>query len=156
MKLIKMRADVTADELLAMLKNSEETNKGVRFDDKKGTPEMKLTERQGKIKIGCEFVGGATKDNAFISGTKFSGKIVEKNGGCEIRGIITTAPIFHFVLFLMFAVFIVMCIVNRGFNAVPICLIVFDIFMYKDEFRKQGIIERYIARAVKRAEKKEK
>ena len=33
-----------------------------------------------KLKIKCEYIGGATKDNAFIDGTRFSGRITEKNG----------------------------------------------------------------------------
>ena len=81
------------------------------------------------------------------------GKITEKNGKTEIKGVITTALVFHLMLAVMVAVFVAVCIAKRGFNVVPICLIVFDVFMYKDEFKKQGIIERYLARAVKRLEK---
>ena len=68
---------------------------------------------------------------------------------------ITTAPIFHAFLILFFVASVVAMIVMRGFNAVPICLIIFDVFMHKDEFRKQGIIARYISRAAKRAVKKQ-
>ena len=34
-------------------------------------------------------------------------------------------------------------------NFVPIILFFFSIFMFKDEFRKQGIIKRYIFRSLK-------
>ena len=107
----------------------------------------------GKLKIKCEYIGGATKDNAFIDGTSFVGKIAEKNGKTEIKGVITTPLIFHLILAVMFIAFVAVCISKQGFSIVPLCLIVFDVFMYKDEFKKQGLIERYIARAVKRLEK---
>ena len=152
MKTVRYKSSVTREELIALLRNNDAVNKNVRFDEKRGTPHIHVRENGDKIKLTCEYMGGATKDNAFISGTSFSGKIRECEGGCEIKGVITTAPIFHTVLLLMFAVFIAMCIIRRGFNVVPICLLAFDIFMYKDEFRKQGIIDRYIARAVRRAE----
>ena len=65
---------------------------------------------------------------------------------------IVLALFVHLFMFALFAVFIVMCIVNGGFNAVPVCLIVFDVFMFYREFKKQGLIKRYILRAVRRAE----
>ena len=153
MKFIKLESSAAREELLSMLSDNDRVNKNVVFDDKKGTPHMHVKESGGKIKIKCEYIGGATKDNAFIDGTRFLGKITEKNGKTEIKGVITTALIFHLMLAVMVAVFVAVCIAKRGFNVVPICLIVFDVFMYKDEFKKQGIIERYLARAVKRLEK---
>ena len=153
MKAFKYKVNATRDELVALLSNDGEVNKFVSITEKKGTPHMHVTARGEKVKIKCEYVGGASKDNAFIDGTRFSGKITEKNGKTEIKGVIATAVIFHLIMLLMFSAFIVMCIVRQGFSVVPICLVVFDIFMYKDEFKKQGIIERYIARAVKRLEK---
>ncbi len=149
MKAFKYKVNASREELLSLLSNDGEVNKFVRFSDKKGTPQMHVTSKSEKVKIKCEFVGGVSKDNAFLDGTKLHGKIVEREGYTEFSGVIMTAPIFHVLLFLMFAFFIAMCIVNRGFNVVPICLVIFDIFMYKDEFRKQGIIERYVYRAVK-------
>ena len=110
-------------------------------------------ETGGKIKIKCEYMGGATKDNAFIDGTVFRGKIIEKTGVTEIKGLITTAVIFHTILIAFFVAFVAVCIARQGFSIVPICLVIFDIFMYKDEFKKQGIIERYVYRAVKISER---
>ena len=153
MKFIKIETSASREELLDMLSDNDRVNKNVVFESKKGTPYMHVKESCGKLKIKCEYIGGPTRDNAFLDGTRFSGKIVERNGATEIKGVITTAVIFHVILFLMFSFFIAMCIVRRGFSVVPVCLLVFDIFMYKDEFKKQGIIERYIARAVKRLEK---
>ncbi len=153
MKIIKIHTTASRAELLEMLGNNEATNKNVVFNDKRGTPVMKLTEKGKRIIITCEFVGGPTKDNGFFAGTtKFSGTVSEYENGCVISGTVLTAPIFHAFLFLLLAVSVVMCIVMKAFNVVPICLVAFDIVMHLDEFRKQGIISRYIARAVKRAQ----
>ena len=153
MKLIRIEAPVRKEELISMLSDNDRVNKNVVFEDKKGTPHMHVKESLGRIKIKCEYIGGASKDNAFIDGTRFSGKIIEKGDKTEIKGVITTALVFHLILFAMFCAFICVCIARRGFSIVPLCLIIFDVFMYKDEFKKQGIIERYIARAVKRLER---
>ena len=150
MKFVRYCASVSSVELFDMLKNNEAVNKNVVFNDKRGTPHIHVKGSADKLRLTCEFMGGATKDNAFLSTTTFSGKIKDTDGGCEISGVITTAPIFHLVLLLMFAAFVVMCIIRQGFNVVPLCLVVFDIFMYWDEFRKQGIIDRYIKRATRR------
>ena len=150
MKFIKIKTDSKPEAIVSMLKDNETVNKNVKFDDKRGKPHIHVKDNNGKIKLTCEYLGGATKDNAFLSGTSFFGSIREKNGYTEIKGVITTAPIFHLCLFLMFAAFIVVCIVKEAFNVVPICLLIFDIFMYKDEFKKQGIIERYVKRAVRK------
>ena len=153
MKLIKLESSASKEELLAMLSDNDRVNKNAVADDKKGTPFMHVKESGGKIRIKCEYIGGATKDNAFIDGTRFSGRITEKNGKTEIKGVITTALIFHVILFAFFCAFIGVCIAKQGFSIVPICLLVFDFFMYKDEFKKQGLIERYIMIAVKRLER---
>ena len=151
MKLIKYKTDATADELVLMLSDNERVNKNVNISDKKGIPYIHCSRNGNKLKLTCEFKGGATKDNAFLSGTTaLRAKIIEKNGETQLRGVITTAPIFHAFLFSLLLVSIVMCVVNTTFNVTPICLAVFDLFMYKDEFRKQGIIERYTLRAIKR------
>ena len=155
MKIIKIYSTAPKNEVLSRLKDNDATNKNVRFDEKKGTPFIHVTEKDGKLKLKCEYVGRATKDNAFLEGTSFRGSIKERNGRTEISGVILTAPIFHLIFFAMFAFFVIACIVNGSFNVVPICLIVFDIFMYKDEFGKQGIIERYMKRAVRRIEERE-
>lgn len=149
MRSFRYKVNASRDELVELLSDNDKVNKGVTTEYKKGNPYMHVDTKGEKIKIRCEFIGGATKDNAFIDGTKLRGKIVERDGYTEFSGVIMTAPIFHAILILMFAAFIVMCIVKQGFNVVPICLVVFDIFMYKDEFKKQNIIDRYVFRAVK-------
>lgn len=154
MRSFRYKVNASRDELVELLSDNDKVNKGVNTEYKKGSPHMHVDANGEKIKIRCEFIGGATKDNAFIDGTKLRGKIIEKDGYSEFRGTIMTAPIFHAILILMFAAFVVMCIVKQGFNVVPICLVVFDIFMYKDEFKKQNIIDRYVFRAVKMINRK--
>ena len=95
---------------------------------------------------------GHKRDNGFIFGTAFYGKIKEKNGITKISGLITTELIFHFIFTVMLGVFIAQCIVMKGFSVIPVCLVIVDLFMFKEEFRKQGIIKRFILRAVNRAE----
>ena len=152
MKIIKISSTASRDELMAMLEDNEAVNKNVTFQATKGTPHIHLREKGKRIRLTCEFVGGATKDNAFLDGTRFIGKITDDENGSTVKGVITTAPIFHAVLIALFAAFVVMCIIRQGFNVVPLCLVAFDVFMYWNEFKKQGIIERYLKRAVKRLE----
>ena len=153
MKFIRYETTASKEELLSVLSDNERVNKSTQSETKKGTPHMHVKENGGKIKIKCEYMGGATKDNAFVDGTVFRGKITEKSGVTEIKGLISTAVIFHAVLIAFFVAFIAVCIARQGFSIVPICLVIFDIFMYKDEFKKQGIIERYVYRAVKISER---
>ena len=155
MKFVKHDLDVSRDELITLLGNSELVNKGISFPKLRGTPYMHLKEKANSLRITCEIRGGAMKDNAFIRGTAFYGVIKETGGKTTLRGIISTAPIFHALLTFMFIVFTVMSIYSGDFSPIPIILIIFDLFMYKDEFNKQGIIERYIARAVKKIRDKE-
>ena len=102
-----------------------------------------------KIKIKCEYKGRARKDNGFLEGTYFFGRFYEKNGVTFMKGIILTAPIYHTVLLLLFAFFIYRCIALRGFSIIPISLVLFSVFMFFEEFKKQGIIKKYIFRAFK-------
>lgn len=149
MKLIRYQTSASKEELLSVLSDNEKVNKNAGAETQRGTPHMHVKEKGGKIKIKCEYVGRAVKDNAFIDGTVFRGKITEKPGVTELKGLISTAVIFHVALIAFFIVFIALCIERQGFSIVPICVVLFDIFMYKDEFKKQGIIERYVYRAVK-------
>ena len=151
MKLINQKINASREQFLAFLCDNEATNKNVKFESKRGTPVMHVKENEGKISIKCEYVGGPTKDNAFLEGTSFKGRLKEKNGELFLSGILWTAPIFHTVLFLAFAVYIALCIMGGSFTPMPLIVILFDIFMYKDEFAKQGLIERYIQRANKRS-----
>ena len=39
-----------------------------------------------------------------------------------------------------------------GFSVVPICLLLFSLFMFKDEFKKQKLLCNYVLRAKRRAD----
>ncbi len=152
MKLIKVSSPLSSAVLTDMLKNSELVNQNVKFE--KYTPEMHTRESKSnpkKIRITCEIKNTATKDNGFLVGTYFSGKFTEKNGVTRLKGHIATAPIYHTILALILAFFVYRCISLGGINPVPVVLIIFDIFMFWREFKKQGMIERYIYRAFRRA-----
>ena len=97
-------------------------------------------------------IGGPTKDNGFLEGTYFVGKLTESDGKTRLRGIILTAPIYHTFLALLLAFYVYRCISLTAFNPVPLILLIFSLMMFKKEFEKQGTIERYLKRAVRKAE----
>jgi len=151
MKLVNIDFPASRDEVMEMLTDNERVNRNVRFDDYRGKPHMKFkTKENGKIKITCEMLGGPTKDNGFLVGTYFSGKLIEKDGRTKLKGIITTAPIYHLCLFALVVVFIIQCFKMSGFSVLPPIIVIFDIFMFKNEFKKQGYIKRYLYRALRR------
>lgn len=152
MKLIKLETDAPRDELLSVIKNSELVNDRVRFDENKGKPLVRVKEKKDWLKIKCEMVGGPNKDNGFLEGTYFVGKLTVREGKSYLRGIILTAPIYHTFLALLLAFYVYRSISLGGFNPVPLILFVFSIMMFKKEFEKQGTIERYLKRAMRKAE----
>ncbi len=149
MKFINIKLNAERDGVMTLLKNNERVNEGGCFNNDKGKPLMKFKEKADKVKITCEMIGGPSKDNGFIVGTYFSGKITEKDGITSIKGVITTAPIYHFVMLILFGLFILQCIKMQGFSIVPILLVVFSVFIFKDEYKKQEYIRRYLYRAAK-------
>ena len=156
MKFINVEFDAKRDEALQMLRNNERVNENVRFDESRGKPLMKIKEKNGdRISVTCEFIGGPSKDNGFLVGTYFSGKLTEKNGVTRLKGIILTAPIYHLFMIMLVAVFIIQCFKVKGFSVVPPMLVVFDLFMFKAEFQKQGYIKRYFLRASRRIRESE-
>ena len=156
MKFVNLTTEIPRDELLSLIKNHELVNDGVRFDEKIGRPAIKVKEKGEWLYITCELLDRITKDNGFIVGTYFWGRLKEKDEKTTLRGVILTAPIYHLVLLALFAVFIVMCIQKGGFSVIPVLLLAFDYFMFSLEFKKQGIIKRYLERCVKYAHKTNK
>ena len=150
MKLINMKIDAPRDEVLGIIKDNRRVNSNVKFDEKRGTPLMHVKEKGDKIKITCEMINRPTKDNAFLIGTYFSGKLTEKNGVCELRGAIVTAPIYHLVWAILLCILIWQCFYYTAISAVPILFVAFEVIMYSQEFRKQGYIKRYLLRAFSR------
>ena len=154
MKLINLESTVSRTELLDMISNSELVNEKVKFDENKGRPLIHLKTKGDRLRIKCEMVGGPTKDNGFLEGTYFVGKLTEKDGISRLRGVILTAPIYHTFIVLLMALFVMRCIQLGGFNPVPIILLIFSLMMFRGEFEKQGTIERYLKRALRKAEKR--
>ncbi|MBO7304093.1 MAG: hypothetical protein J6V09_02595 [Clostridia bacterium] len=155
MKFINLEFDGTREAALAILRDNERVNRGVRFDARHGKPVMRIKEKEnGKIRITCELTERPTKDNAFLVGTYFSGRLTESGGVTRLRGVITTAPIYHIFLLCLTVVFIIRCIQVGGFSPIPLIILAFNAFMFKDEWKKQGYIERYFARAAKRIKEK--
>ena len=69
MKIIKIYSEASKEELIKSLYDRERTNKNVVFNDKRGTPLMKVSQKADRITVTCEFVGGATRDNSFFEGS---------------------------------------------------------------------------------------
>ena len=154
MKLINLRSTKAPQELLRAISDNSFVSDGVKFNDKGTRPHMHVKDKgNGKIKIKCEIMGGPTKDNGFLEGTYFKGRIKEYEGGSKISGIIVTAPIFHLVLVVLSLIIIAQCIFLKAFNPIPLFAIIFDLFMFYNEFKKQGYIQRYLMRAISRLEK---
>ena len=154
MLLIRYDIHAPIEEVRASLSDNKKIVDDERFDTSKGYPKIHINEKGEKIKIKCEFTGRARKDNGFLEGTYLVGRFYEKNGITSLKGIVLTAPIYHTVLLALFAFFIYKCISLGGFSIVPICLVLFSAFMFYDEFRKQGIIKKYVFRAFKNTYKR--
>ena len=149
MKIVKLESYASRDELLGIIKNSELVNDRVKFDENKGKPLVHVKEKGEWLRIKCEMIGGPTKDNGFLVGTYFSGKLTEKDGETRLKGYLVTAPIYHAILIGFFVWFVVQCFMVGGFSPVPPLLVLFDVLLFKDEFKKQGYITRYLYRAVR-------
>ena len=137
------------DEVRRSLAENDKIVLDEKFDTSKGFPKIHIKEKGERVKIKCEFCGRARKDNGFLEGTCLFGRFYESDGKTKMKGVILTAPIYHSVLALLFAFFIYKCISLGGISIVPICLVLFSVFMFLDEFKKQGIIKRYVFRAFK-------
>ena len=154
MKRIKLRSTKSPEELLSAISDNDFVSEGVVFNQKGTKPYMHVKNKgNGKIKIKCEIMGGPTKDNGFLEGTYFKGKIVKTDSGSYIKGVILTAPIFHVIITVLTVAILLQCIYLKAINVVPVFAILFDIIMFKNEFKKQGYIERYLKRAIVRLEK---
>lgn len=149
MKLVNYKIHASFDDVNNALWESDLICSQEKFETSKGNLKFHIKEKNHRYKIKCEYMGGATKDNAFLEGTYFWGKLFQKNEEAVLRGIIVTAPIYHSIIALLLAFFVAQCIIKGGFTPVPLILFVFSIFMFKDEFKKQGVIKKYIFRAFK-------
>ena len=154
MKFVNVDFSASRDEVIGVLKDNERVNHNVRFDESRGKPFVKIAEKKdGRISVSCELLGGPSRDNGFIQGTRLRARLIEKDGITTLRGVILTEPIYHILLLALVAVFIVQCFRMSGFSVIPPILVIFDLFMFKNEFKKQGYIKRYILRASRRISK---
>ena len=116
---------------------------------------MNVSDKKGYVRSTCEMLGRATKDNAFgyLVGTYFTGRLIERNGVLTLKGVVLTAPIYHAFLAVLLFVLVYKSIQVGGVSLIPLFLLAFEVIMFKDEFRKQGYIKRYLNRAVKKFNK---
>ena len=150
MKLINLKIEAPRDEVLSFLSDNKRVNANVKFDEKRGTPLMHFKEKGEKLTVTCEMINRPTKDNGFLIGTYFKGKLTEKDGVTELRGVIVTAPIYHLIWFALLSVLIWQCFYYTAISALPVLFVAFEFIMYSQEFRKQGYIKRYFERAFSR------
>ncbi len=150
MKLLRLTAPKTRDEVLSMIRDHETVNDKVRFDEKRGRPIPVVREKGNLVKIKCNMLNAEIRDSGFLEGTYFIGTLKENSGSTTLSGVILTAPIYHSMLAAIMMIFVLRCISLGAFNPVPVILLLFSLIMFKSEFDKQGTIERYLARAFKR------
>ena len=146
---VNYKTTTKRDALISVIRDSNRVNERVKFDEKQGRPQMILKEGRRSLSMTCRFVGGETKDNGFIIGTLFFGRITEKNGITSVRGVITTAPLFYAAIIGLLVYSVIRGITLGGFNPIALIIAIFSFLMFRTEFKKQGIIDRYIARAIK-------
>lgn len=155
MKRISIQTPLAREDILSALRDAPTVNAGLTFDDREGSPTVHVREgRADRLRLRCCMLGGASRDNGYVQGTFFWGRMRERNGMTYIRGSIMTEPVFHVLWLALIAFFIVTCIQRTALSVVPICLIVFVYFMFRKEYRKQEYLRRYILRAIHRLEKK--
>ena len=153
MKFVSIKSSATEKDVVDALGNSEKVNERVQFDERRGRPLMKLKRKKNTLYISCEMIGGPAKDNGFIIGSFFLGRIKQRAYGSKITGILLTAPLYHLVLLGFCTYFLIRSIQVHGIAPLPFIIAATSLLFFKDEFKKQGIIKRYIKRAVRYAER---
>ena len=155
MKFVSIRSGASRESIIGALRSSDKVNERVKFDERLGKPVMKLKERKRTLFMTCEMIGGPSKDNGFLIGSFFLGGIKEKNGENHLYGILLTAPLYHLALIAFCVYFIIQSFIIGGITLVPVLLSLFSLLLFKDEFKKQGIMKRFVLRAVRYAEASE-
>ena len=151
MLFVNLTSNADKETLRAVIADDRIVNQGVKFDEKTGAPTARIRERGGLLRIRCVLIGGASKDNGYLFGTAFLGTLKQTPSGTRLRGVIITEPLLHLIWALALAYFVYMCFAVGGISLVPIFLSLLVYFMFREEYRKQGILKRYLARAAKRA-----
>jgi hypothetical protein len=106
MRFVRLDIHAQIEIVRASLSDGDRLFDHEKAASEKGRPRMQLFEsKRGLMKIRCEYVGGASKDNSFGEGTHFLGRLYQKEETTSIRGIILTAPIYHTVIAILFVYF---------------------------------------------------
>ena len=150
MNFINFAIEASREEVIGIIRDNRRVNSNVKFDEKRGTPFMHVKEKGESVGITCEMINRPTKDNGFLIGTYFKGKLKEENGVTRLKGIVVTAPIYHLVWAVLLGILIWQCFYHAAISALPILFVAFELIMYSQEFRKQGYIQRYLGRAFSR------
>ncbi len=135
--------------LMSKLMDNDAVVEAEKYDLTDGKPKMHIKSKAERIKIKCEMTERPTKDNGFLEGTYFLGSVKEKSGRTRVSGVILTAPIYHFIFLVLLGIIIYQSITMVAIPITAIFLVLFDLMMFKSEFKKQPIIKRYIFRAFK-------
>ncbi len=101
------------------------------------------------FRIRCNYVGGPTRDDGFVEGTFFIGKLKNTEKGCRMKGIILTEPVFHTLFFGVFIYLVIKAVEQSAIPVTPLCLLAFVLFMLRKEYKKQDVLYQYLIRAVK-------
>ena len=152
MKLVDLQTRLSRREYVEAIRDHNRINEGVKFKEKLGRPSFKVKEKGTRLRLSCTYVGGNSRDDGFLVGTYFIGSLKENADGCRLKGIIVTSPLFHLVLLALTVVFILKCMELGGFSVIPPIFLAMSLFMFKDEYGKQGVIKRYLYRAKIRTE----
>lgn len=149
MLFVNYKIGASRDEVMSVMNDKNLVADDESFRTAKGRASIIIKERGEGVKMKCRMIDGPTKDNGFLEGTTFYGSVKERNGVTKVKGIVVTAPIYHFIIIALLVVLVIRCIALAAINPVPIILAIFSVFMLKDEYKKQGIIKRYIFKALK-------
>ena len=150
MLIVKEKTRASRERVLEVFNKTKDMATG---NPKRGKPTMILSEKGNKIRLYCQYVGGASRD--FGKTTYFVGKLRERNGETMLSGVVVTEPLFHIPFIALLAVFIWRCISLGAFNVVPVCLTVFCVLMFRSEYAKQPVIKGHIRKVFRVAEKLE-
>ena len=151
-----MNYSINADiaTVSTFLLDNENSASGIKTNEKRGKPRIHVRLNNERVRMNCEYTGKVTRDNDFIGGTHLFGRLFERDGRTYLRGIVVTAPLFHVAMAVLFAYFVYRCITLGAISIVPICIVIFSVLMFGEEYSKQSVLKRYVFNAFKLTYKK--
>lgn len=153
LKFINLTVRAPLSEVADFISDNKRVNANVRFEPRCGTPFMHVKKDGEKLKIKCEMMDRPTKDNGFLVGTYFKGRLTEQGGVTRLRGVILTSPIYHLVWLALLAILVWQCFRYAALSVAPVMFVAMEVLMFHKEFKKQGYIKRYLCRAFSRIER---